>query len=205
MSEKKTFCANFYAENILFRARHTYTSSHSQSASLDSSLTDAARVRAYGDGLSRALCNEMAEFFVDTRDAPDVALRAILASVGDSKTTSGGSGSVPVRLASVGPHLHKAAYVPINDGAHELRVLADQRDIAGSPFRVDVRAFSTPADLISVDARTLKVGILGDEVKTLIDARNATPGHLSAQCEGPNQLEYCEIYDNRDGTYSLTV
>jgi filamin len=59
--------------------------------------------------------------------------------------------------------------------------------------------------MIEVDARTLKIGILGEDVKTVIDARKASAGHLSAQCEGPSQLEYCELYDNRDGTYILRV
>lgn len=30
-------------------------------------------------------------------------------------------------------------------------------------------------------------------------------GHLSAQCVGPSQLEYCELFDNQDGTYVLSI
>lgn len=30
-------------------------------------------------------------------------------------------------------------------------------------------------------------------------------GQLSAQCMGPTKLAYCELYDLRDGTYTLSV
>ncbi len=30
-------------------------------------------------------------------------------------------------------------------------------------------------------------------------------GHLTAQCIGPNKLAYCELYDHKDGTYTLCI
>jgi len=44
------------------------------------------------------------------------------------------------------------------------------------------------------------MGILGEDMQTLIDARRAGPGQISAQCSGTSQLEYCELLDNGDGT-----
>jgi hypothetical protein len=66
--------------------------------------------------------------------------------------------------------------------------------------QVQVLSHSHPADLIEVDGRSLKVGIIGEDLRTIIDARRADPGQISAQCSGPSGPEYCELLDNRDGT-----
>jgi filamin len=63
-----------------------------------------------------------------------------------------------------------------------------------------VESHSHPAELIEVDNRPLKMGIIGEDLRTQIDARRAGPGQISAQCAGPTQMEYCELLDNRDGT-----
>ena len=63
-----------------------------------------------------------------------------------------------------------------------------------------MEAHSHPAELIEVDSRPLKMGIIGEDLRTIIDARRAGPGQISAQCSGPNQAEYCELLDKRDGT-----
>jgi filamin len=120
-------------------------------------------------------------------------------------TLTGEKADIPVRLQQVEPNLYKAVYTPTIGGPYTLEIFADNRPLKDSPYRVDVRSFNSPAELIEVDARTLKIGILGEDVKTVIDARKATAGHLSAQCQGPVNLEYCEIYDNRDGTYILRI
>lgn len=138
---------------------------------------------------------EPAEFFIDTTNLPRSKITATLT----------GEKAIPVRLHQVENNLYKAVYTPTLGGPYELHINSDDRPIKDSPYRVHVQSFNSPAEMIDVDARTLKIGILGEDVKTIIDARKATAGHLSAQCEGPTQLEYCEIYDNRDGTYVLRV
>lgn len=62
-------------------------------------------------------------------------------------------------------------------GIYELQVQWNGRNVRGSPFKVTVDSGTgTPADLIGVDASTLKLGIINEEVKTLIDTRKAGPG-----------------------------
>lgn len=189
---------SFKFKFVNFRVRHTYTSSHSHTTSFESTSTPAElpRARVYGEGLNRAVIREPAEFFVDTTNLPRAKITA---------TLTGEKADIPVRLQQVEPHLYKALYTPTIGGPYELHIKADDRPLKDSPYRVHVQSFNSPAEMIDVDARTLKIGILGEDVKTVIDARRATAGHLSAQCEGPHQLEYCEIYDNRDGTYILRV
>ncbi|KAI6227102.1 BMA-FLN-2, isoform d [Aphelenchoides besseyi] len=188
--------------------RHTYTSSHSHSTSFDSQTTEQhARVKAYGDGINRAIVKEPTEFFIDaTHAAPNATARKTPPNpLKVEATLIGDKADVPVRLVSAGPYLYKGTYTALIGGSYDLHVLVDDKPIRDSPFRVNVQAFKTPAESIEVDFRTLKMGILGEDVKTIINTKNATPGHLSAQCEGPSRLEYCELYDNRDGTYILRV
>jgi filamin len=45
----------------------------------------------------------------------------------------------------------------------------------------------------------------GEEVKVLIDTRNAGPGELTACCVGPQKAANCEFFDRRDGTFDLTI
>ncbi|KAI6243820.1 BMA-FLN-2, isoform d [Aphelenchoides fujianensis] len=117
--------------------RTTYASS--SHTSFDST-TDHTRVRAYGDGLSRAIVKEPAEFFVDATNAPQAKVTA---------TLNGEKADVPVRLTSVGPHLFKGVYTPLVGGPYELHVSVDERPVRDSPFRVHVQSFKTPADTAS--------------------------------------------------------
>lgn len=56
-------------------------------------------------------------------------------------------------------------------------MLWDGHHVRGSPFRVQVNAHSNAAEMISVDANTLKMGIINEDVKTVIDTRRAGPGN----------------------------
>lgn len=60
-----------------------------------------------------------------------------------------------------------------------LQVLWDGHHVRGSPFRVKVDAHQSAAEMISVDANTLKIGIINEDVKTIIDTRRAGPGKLA--------------------------
>lgn len=57
-----------------------------------------------------------------------------------------------------------------------LQVLWDGHHVRGSPFRVQVDLHSSAAEAISIDANTLKMGIVNEDVKTIIDTRKAGPG-----------------------------
>uniref|UniRef100_A0A915CNM7 Uncharacterized protein n=1 Tax=Ditylenchus dipsaci TaxID=166011 RepID=A0A915CNM7_9BILA len=65
---------------------------------------------------------------------------------------------------------------------------------------VDVQGYSSAAELIEVDSRTLKLGIIGEDVKTVIDARKAGPGHLSAQWDLCSESNPKEL-----GKHTLTI
>lgn len=125
---------------------------------------------------------------------------------------------IPVRIQPVSHNVFKAQYTPLTAGTYELHVLWNGKHTNGSPYKVSSRptgrmasvqviadTATLPADLITVDASTLKIGIIQEDIKTLIDTRRAGPGQLSANCMGPVKPAYCELYDHRDGTYTLNI
>jgi filamin len=169
-------------------------SSPSRSAELIAEY--AKRVTLRGDGLSQATIKQPSDFVIDATEAPAGNITAKL--IGDKA-------DIPVRLTSIGNNVFKGVYTPLVGGNYELQVHYEDRHVHGSPSKVHIQSYNSTAELIKVDAHTLKLGIIGEEVKTVIDARKAGAGHLSAQCMGPSQLEYCELFDNRDGTYILSV
>ncbi|KAK0403419.1 hypothetical protein QR680_016902 [Steinernema hermaphroditum] len=158
---------------------------------------DHLRVFVRGAGLSKASIEEESSFTIDcsetTNHGPVTALLA------------GEKVDVPVRLTRLGNGVYKATYSPLVGGHYQLHVKYDDKAVKGSPFPIEVLSPTSNADVIHVDTSTLKMGIINEDVKTLIDTRRAGPGQLSAQCMGPSQLAYCELFDHRDGTYTLSV
>lgn len=156
-----------------------------------------SRVIVRGDGLHRAQLKEPNEFIID---GSDVTREGRLTA-----TLFGTKADVPVRVQQLGHNVYKGTYTPLTGGTYELHILWNGTHVKGSPFKVNADTSSTPAELISVDSSSLKIGIINDDIKTVIDTRRAGPGQLSAQCMGPVKLAYCELYDHRDGTYTLSV
>lgn len=158
---------------------------------------DIARVIVRGDALHRAMLKEANEFIVD---GSDLSREGRLTA-----TLLGQKVDIPVRLQQVGHNVFKANYTPLTGGTYDLHVLWNGKHVNGSPFKVIADSSTLPADLITVDGSTLKIGIVNEEMKTLIDTRRAGPGQLSANCMGPVKPAYCELYDHRDGTYTLNI
>lgn len=59
-----------------------------------------------------------------------------------------------------------------------LQVLWDGHHVRGSPSRVQVDIHSSAANAIVIDANTLKMGIINEDVKTVIDTKKAGPGEF---------------------------
>jgi filamin len=154
------------------------------------------RIFVRGEGLKKATIKNPAEFIIDGSEVPDSKISSAL--IGDRA-------DIPVRLQHLGNNVYKATYTPLQGGDYELHILIDGKDIRDSPFPVNVLSHSSPAELVVVDQKSLKLGIIGEDVKTIIDTRKAGSGFLSASCVGPSKLAYCELYDHRDGTYLLNL
>ncbi|CAB3401181.1 unnamed protein product [Caenorhabditis bovis] len=158
---------------------------------------DIGRIMVRGDGLHRAALKENNEFIIDGSD--------IIQEGRITATLLGTRADIPVRIQKIGHNVFKASYTPLTGGTYELHILWNGKHLNGSPFNVTADTSAHPADLIGVDASSLKIGIINENIKTIIDTRRAGPGQLSAHCMGPVKPAYCELYDHRDGTYTLCV
>ncbi len=83
-----------------------------------------------------------------------------------------------------------------------------ERQIRGSPFKVNVSPSTNPnhsASRVVCSGDGLRLGVLGKEIKCLIDTRGAGPGELTAYCQGINKTAFCRLFDHRDGTFTLFI
>jgi len=148
-----------------------------------------------GRGLQHAHVKETAEFVIDGTDAgpgtPDVKL-------------SGVKADVDVVTLSIGGNKYKCSYTPGFPGAYLLSIMWSDRQVRGSPFKVTVTSQSDSSKVVCT-GDGLKEGILGKEIKSVIDTRRAGPGELTAHCMGPTKVAYCELYDHHDGTFTLNI
>lgn len=94
-----------------------------------------------------------------------------------SCTLMGQKADVPCQLINLGNNVYRVTYTALIVGKYELEVLWDGKQVRGSPFHVDVTT-AGEAEHITVDAQSLRLGIVHDEVKTTIDTRRAGPGLL---------------------------
>jgi filamin len=77
------------------------------------------------------------------------------------------------------------------------------RVIASSILSVNVNHSSASKVICSGD--DLRMGIIGKEMKCLIDTRDANPGELTAYCQGIHKTAICRLSDHRDGTFTLFI
>ncbi|XP_040074680.2 filamin-A [Ixodes scapularis] len=154
---------------------------------------DHTRVVLRGHGLTGAKVGSEAEFVVDGSDAgpgsPEVSLTGVKADI-------------PVQLISLGNNTYRALYTPTVPGAYLLNVMWSERQVKGCPLKVSVAA-SCDAAKVLCSGEGLRGGTVGKEIKAFIDTRKGGPGELTAHCMGPHKMAHCELYDHRDGTFTL--
>lgn len=138
-------------------------------------------------------------------------------------TLSGVKQDIEVRVTPIGDNKYRATYVPelsgmllaflsikqwlyciCFTGAYLLNIQWSDRQVRGSPFKVNVVPGSDASKVVC-DGEGLRTGIMGREIKATIDTRKAGPGELTAHCMGPTKVAYCELIDHRNGTFTLNV
>lgn len=76
--------------------------------------------------------------------------------------------------------------------------------LIGSPFKVQI-GNNNKTNQIKLNTSEMKTGVLGDQLKILIDTRQVNPGELTANCNGSTKPALCEFKDERNGTYTLLI
>ncbi|XP_067668832.1 filamin-A-like isoform X1 [Haliotis asinina] len=156
---------------------------------------DITKIILSGRGLKEATVREEAEFFIDGSQAgrgePQVQLTGVRAEVN-------------VIISPLGGGKYRCTYIPVIPGAYLLHITWNDRHVKGAPFKVNVIGAFYP-NKVAVTGEGLKGGLLGRDLDIRIDTRKAGPGELTAFCTGPNKVAYCDLEDNRDGTFRLLV
>ncbi|XP_071086501.1 filamin-B-like [Haliotis cracherodii] len=156
---------------------------------------DITKIILSGRGLKEATVREEAEFFIDGSQAgrgePQVQLTGVRAEVN-------------VITSPLGGGKYRCTYIPVIPGAYLLHITWNGRQVKGAPFKVNVIGAFYP-NKVAVSGEGLKGGLLGRDLDIRIDTRKAGPGELTAFCSGPNKVAYCDLEDNRDGTFRLLV
>ncbi len=107
----------------------------------------------------------------------------------------GQKADIPVHMNHLGNNVWRATYTPIIPGKefrfgflvqhnwkfilgpYTLEVLWSDRAVRGSPFKVMV-GVSGDASKVTVSTESLRMGIVGQELKTQIDTRHAGAGRF---------------------------
>ncbi|XP_048246440.1 filamin-B-like isoform X6 [Haliotis rufescens] len=156
---------------------------------------DITKIILSGRGLKEATVREEAKFFIDGSQAgrgePQVQLTGVRAEVN-------------VITSPLGGGKYRCTYIPVIPGAYLLHITWNGRQVKGAPFKVNVIGAFYP-NKVAVSGEGLKGGLLGRDLDIRIDTRKAGPGELTAFCSGPNKVAYCDLEDNRDGTFRLLV
>ncbi|XP_076033174.1 filamin-A-like isoform X3 [Oratosquilla oratoria] len=159
------------------------------------STGDHTRVTLRGHGLTTARCGEEAEFVIDGSEAgpgcPDV-------------TMAGTKNDIMVTLTPEDQGVWRATYTPNVAGVYLLNVMWADRQVRGCPLKVAVDSVADASKVVCT-GDGLRHGMVGKEIKSFIDTRRAGPGELTARCVGPHKVAVCELYDHRDGTFTLNV
>jgi filamin len=160
-------------------------------------MSDPSKIQVKGVGIKEAKINQEAEFIIDGSRAgnlfgfPEIKL-------------AGTKTDIDVKMQQISHNVFRCTYTPYIPGAYLLNIKWNDRQIIGSPFKVNVTMNSDPSKVV-VSGEGIRVGVLGDEIKATIDTRGAGPGELTANCMGPQKVAFCEFFDHKDGTFTLYV
>ncbi|XP_076454335.1 filamin-C-like isoform X1 [Babylonia areolata] len=158
-------------------------------------MQDPCKVILTGRGLKEATVHEEAEFTIDASQAgagePGVQLTGVRAEA-------------KVVVMPLGGGKFRCTYIPVVPGAYLLHITWNNRQLHGSPFKVNVIGAFYP-NKVMVSGSGLNGGLLGQDLDVRIDTRKAGPGELTAYCMGQSKVAVCELEDFNDGTFRLIV
>ncbi|KAG9511032.1 Filamin-A [Fragariocoptes setiger] len=190
-----------HIRNKLSTSNHRNKSSSSENQSSKRDLVKPAKndpdcpsVVLRGYGLAGARCGETTEFTIDGANVSPDRPRVFM---------TGSEADIDVDLRQVDDKLWKATYVAQQPGCYMLNVYWGDKQVRGCPLKVNILP-SCDSNRV-VCSGDLKGGILGKEIKTFIDTRRAGPSELTALCNGPTKVAFCELLDQGDGTFILFI
>lgn len=114
------------------------------------------------------------------------------------------SGSkIPAKVSKIDNDTFGATFTPEEPGDYLIHVFLKGKPIAGSPFKLVVGSHKVDPSKIRVYGPGLKDATAGQETSFTVDAKDAGPGTLSIDAEGPAKLDVrCE--QQAEGSYLVS-
>ncbi|XP_028967084.1 filamin-C [Galendromus occidentalis] len=157
---------------------------------------DLSKVVVKGAGLLSARVGEKAEFVIDA---------SLLGREGVPRAVlQGPSAEIRVHIQPMANHVYRACFTPTHTGSYQLNVYWGDDLLPSCPHQVTVGAICDSSRVIC-SGDGLLGGVVGKEIKAFIDTRKGGPGELTAHCSGPAKMAHCELFDHRDGTFTLFI
>ncbi len=99
------------------------------------------------------------------------------------------------------------------EGKYNLTITYDDNLLPNMPIQligssiipINVLSNNYSASQVICSGEGLLMGIIGKEMKCLIDTHNAGPGELTAYCQGIHKSAFCRLSDHRDGIFTLFI
>uniref|UniRef100_A0A674D1T3 Filamin C n=1 Tax=Salmo trutta TaxID=8032 RepID=A0A674D1T3_SALTR len=155
-----------------------------------SEIGEASRVKAFGKGLVEAHTFEMAEFFVDTRNA----------GYGGLGLSIEGPSKVDINCEDVEDGTCRVSYCPTEPGNYIINIKFSDKHIPGSPFTVKVTGEGRMKESITRKRTAPSIASVGSACGLNLKI----PGDMTAQVTSPGgKTEQAEIVDGGDSTYSV--
>lgn len=161
----------------------TWANNHIDKSPFTVRVIDPKKCTVSGPGLTGAVINQPATFYVKTKKAGQSTL---------SVAVTGPSGMVPVQTHENEPDSYICTYTPTENGNYAIDAKWEGIPITGSPFHV---LPTVPANASKCTVRDLPVGYLraGKEVNFIVDVTDAGDGLIKASGHGPSIPQKCSV------------
>uniref|UniRef100_A0A674D179 Filamin C n=1 Tax=Salmo trutta TaxID=8032 RepID=A0A674D179_SALTR len=157
-----------------------------------SEIGEASRVKAFGKGLVEAHTFEMAEFFVDTRNA----------GYGGLGLSIEGPSKVDINCEDVEDGTCRVSYCPTEPGNYIINIKFSDKHIPGSPFTVKVTGEGRMKESITRKRTAPSIASVGSACG--LNLKIPEDDSMTAQVTSPGgKTEQAEIVDGGDSTYSV--
>uniref|UniRef100_A0A4W4DWE1 Calponin-homology (CH) domain-containing protein n=1 Tax=Electrophorus electricus TaxID=8005 RepID=A0A4W4DWE1_ELEEL len=157
-----------------------------------SEIGNASRVRAFGKGLVEAHTFEVAEFFVDTRNA----------GYGGLGLSIEGPSKVDIKCEDVEDGTCRVTYCPTEPGNYIINIKFADKHIPGSPFTVKVSGEGRMRESITRKRQAPSIASVGSTCD--LNLKIPDVQGMSAQVTSPGgRVVDAEIVEGGDSTYSV--
>uniref|UniRef100_A0A4W4DUX2 Calponin-homology (CH) domain-containing protein n=1 Tax=Electrophorus electricus TaxID=8005 RepID=A0A4W4DUX2_ELEEL len=159
-----------------------------------SEIGNASRVRAFGKGLVEAHTFEVAEFFVDTRNA----------GYGGLGLSIEGPSKVDIKCEDVEDGTCRVTYCPTEPGNYIINIKFADKHIPGSPFTVKVSGEGRMRESITRKRQAPSIASVGSTCDLNLKIPGENKPGMSAQVTSPGgRVVDAEIVEGGDSTYSV--